>query len=268
MPKFSIITPVNLWNIERVDKFLVTIESVKNQTFKDFEWIVVDDGSSESFLWDQLVVKEIPLLTIIHKDHEERVIALNAGMEVAKGDWFIFLDSDDELAPDALEILSKYIDKNRGQHWMFNYGAIYKHIDGKVTKRAPFKPKWMGKKYGHEVFGGGNIVNGTFIFHKRVYKKLGGYPPRYIEEIDCEPINYGGKRDLLMNSPFNFAAYAQIEFPELRQFFMVDHVNEPQKIIKELGNPWGNDFYIFYKYTRKYQSRAIEEYLYIVHPRN
>ena len=71
-----------------------------------------------------------------------------------------------------------------------------------------------------------------------------------------------------MNTPFDFAAYAQIEFPELRQFFMVDHINEPAKIIKELGNPWGQDFYIFYKYTRKYRSIPLEEYLYIVHPKS
>ena len=49
---------------------------------------------------------------------------------------------------------------------------------------------------------------------------------------------------------------------------MVDHVNEPNKIIKELGNPWGNDFYLFYKYTRKYHTLSFKEYLYIVHLKN
>ena len=42
--KFSIITSVNLWNSERVEQFLRCIESVKNQIFDDFEWVIVDDG--------------------------------------------------------------------------------------------------------------------------------------------------------------------------------------------------------------------------------
>jgi len=70
-----------------------------------------------------------------------------------------------------------------------------------------------------------------------------------------------------MGSPYDFAAAAQLEFPELRKHFMVDHENEPNKIIKELGNPWGQDFYLFYKYTRKFHSKPVKKYLYIVHPR-
>src|SRR3990167_2688310 len=265
--KFSIITSVNLWNSERVEQFLRCIESVKNQIFDDFEWVIVDDGSSLEFLWNEILTFPIPNVTIIHKVHEERVIALNEGMANSKGEWFIFLDSDDELTPDCLTILDKRI-KNQKINKMFNYGCIYKHKDGTETRRAPFRPKWMGSKYGTEVFGGGNIVNGTFTFHRSVYEKLKGYPPILIENIDCTSINYGGIRALHMNTPFDFAAYAQIEFPELRQFFMVDHINEPAKIIKELGNPWGQDFYIFYKYTRKYRSIPLEEYLYIVHPKS
>jgi hypothetical protein len=58
-----------------------------------------------------------------------------------------------------------------------------------------------------------------------------------------------------------------MEFPGMRKFFFVDHDNEPDKIIKELGNPWGNDYYLFYKYTRKYHSMPIDEHLLIVHPK-
>ena len=122
---------------------------------------------------------------------------------------------------------------------------------------------------GHKVFGGGNIVNGTFVFHRSVYDDLGGYPPHDIKDIDCSEINYGGKRELHMTSPYDFSAYAQIEFPEIREYFMVNHIAEPHKIIKELGNPWGNDYYLFYKYTRKYHSKPMDEnWLYVVHPTN
>lgn len=256
--KFSVLTSVNLWNQYRVDRFLECIESVRNQTFRDFEWVIVDDGSTLEVIWEELL-KGIKA-RVIHKEHEERVIGYNEAFKNAKGNWFVLLDSDDELVPHALDTLNRMTRANPKEK-MFNFGAIYKHKDGTEVKRGPFIVP-------DEPFGGGNIVWGTFTFHRSIYDELGGYPPKVMKDIDTTEINYPPfKRDLHMNTPYDFSAYAQVEFPEIRQFFMVDHVNEPHKIIKELGNPWGNDFYLFYKYTRKYKSKTVDEYLYVVHPK-
>jgi len=260
MYKFSVITPVHLWNQDRVDKFLHCIEIMKRQTFKDFEWIVVDDGSTIPFKWDilNMVGKNVNL---IKKQHEERVIAYNRVFKETKGEWFSLLDSDDLYFNRTLEIFNDVI-KEYPTYKMFNFGCVYNHKDGKRSIRDPFEP--VKKEIGHEEFGGGKIVNGTFIWHKSVYEDLGGFPLDKIENIDCTPINYGGLRSLSMATPYDFAAAAQMEFPEIRKYFMVDHVNEPKKIIKELGNPWGQDYYLFYKYTRKYHSLPIKKYVYIV----
>ncbi len=258
--RFSICTSVSLRNQERVDNFLACIKSVRSQTFKDFEWVIVDDGSTQEVLWEE-ILKGINV-KLIHKEHAERVIGYNWAFKKAKGEWITLLDSDDEYVLEYLETLDKIIKENPTEK-LFNFGAIYRPEDGTETKRAPFimEP--------HQIFGGGNIVWGTFAFHRSIYKDLGAYPPEKIENVDCTEINYGARqpRNLYMNTPFDFSAYAQIEYPELRQYFMVDHEAEPEKIIKELGNPWGNDFYLYYKYTRKYVSKPIEEYLYVVHPR-
>lgn len=263
MPKFSIITPVHLWNDHRVEMFLHCIDSVAQQTFKDFEWVVVDDGSVMDFRWD--LIKEAGInAKIIHKTHEERVIAYNKAFEVAEGEWFTLLDSDDAYKPNALMKLAARIEKYPKDK-MFNFGAMYKHKDGTVTYRDPFKPR--RKKVGHVPFGGGNIVNGTFIFHRSIYDDMGGYPQDLIKDIDCTSINYGGVRDLWMGSPYDFSAAAQLQYPQIQEYFLVNHEAEPEKIIKELGNPWGQDFFIFYKFTRKYHSRVFKEYLYIVNPR-
>jgi glycosyltransferase involved in cell wall biosynthesis len=263
VPKFSIITPVHLWNTHRVEFFMKTIASVKNQHYKDFEWIVVDDGSTQQFLWS-IVTNAHDKVKLIHKEHEERVISYSEAFKRAKGEWFVLLDSDDELEPDALEKLAEEIKANPRSK-MFNFGAIYHHTDGKETFRDAFKPDL--EEIGHAVFGGGNIVNGTFIWHKSVYKELGGFPPDRLGGVDTSEINYGGVRDLYMGTPYDFSAAAQLEFPEMRQFFMVDHENEPNKILKELGNPWGQDYYLFFKYTRKFHSKPLKHYLYVVNPR-
>lgn len=263
-PFYSIVTSVNLWNIERIEKFTKCVQSVQNQIFRDFEWVIVDDGSTEPFLWDE-VLKDTNA-RVIHKEHEERVIGYEEGFKEAKGQWVAMLDSDDEYDRFYLQTLLEVIQANPGCK-MFNFGAYYRYVNGKIhyEKREPFEPKML--EVGHEVFGGGNIPWGTFIFHRSVYEDLGGFPPKVIKDIDCTEINYGGVRDLFMNTPYDFSAYAQIQFPELRKFFMVDHEAEPQKIIKELGNPWGQDTYLFYKFTRTYWSQPIKEYIYIVNPK-
>lgn len=259
-PRFSIITPVHIWNNYRKMSLARAIESVSNQSFRDFEHIVVNDGSTQEF-----DVPSLPWLNVVNKTHEERVLAYAEGMKHAQGQIFCFLDSDDEYDRDYLKKVDEYF-KKYPKYKMFNFGAQYAHADGGNTVRGPFKPKKL--EVGHEVFGGGQIVNGTFVFHRKVYDDLGSYPPAHISNIDCSELNYSdGPRDLFMWTPYDFSAAAQMEFPEIRQFFMVDHVNEPNKILRELGNPWGNDYYLFYKYTRKYHSKPMDDHLYIVHPK-
>lgn len=258
----SIITPIHVddiklfnWEVERC------VESVKNQTYdkKKIEHIIINDGSSK-----EVRIPSYPWIKVIDTPNTQRITAYNRGFKEAKGKIFCLLDGDDEYDPNYVnDVLGFYYDYPK--YKLFNFGNKYLHDDGAVTQREVFTPK--KKKKGHEVFGGGNIVNGTFVFHRSVYEDLGGYPPAVVENIDCSSINYGGVRNLYMTSPYDFSAAAQLEFPELQKYFMVDHVNEPNKIIKEFGNPWGQDHYLFYKYTRKYHSKPIHnKFLYLVHP--
>lgn len=106
--KYSIITPVHLWSDNRVEMFKKCIESVKNQTEQDFEWVIVDDGSTKDFDWNY-VTSQVPQAVIYHKNHQERVIAYNLAFKHAKGNWFTLLDADDEYVPTYLEEVSSMI---------------------------------------------------------------------------------------------------------------------------------------------------------------
>ena len=257
--RFSILTSAYVWNEYRKKSIVRAAESVAKQTFRDYEHIVVNDGSPM-----EVRLSDFPNLKVLNKEHEERVCGLNAGFKRAKGEIFCVLDSDDEYAPNYLEKVDEWF-KKWPEYKMFNFAAHYKHEDGGNWVRGAFKPK--KRKVGHEVFGGGTIVSGTYVWHRSVYDDLGAFPPAEIKNIDCSAINYGKDRSLFMWTPYDFSAAAQMEFPEIREFFMVDHVNEPHKILKELGNPWGQDYYLFFKYTRKYHSKPMEDPLYIVHPK-
>lgn len=267
MKTFSIITPIYAWNQEKADQLGRCIDSIKNQSYPHelIEHIIINDGSSIP-----LVIPDYSWIKVIQQGCFNRVTAYNNGFKKAKNEVIWMLDSDDELIPTALDVIDIAYQLNP-KYQMFNFGCIYIHKDGGENIRGAFQPK--EEKKGHEIFGGGNIVNGTFVFSRKIYDDLGAFPENEVKGIDCTAINYpaGGDlwiRNLTMSSPYDFSAWFQLQHPEIREFFMVNVDSEPNKIIKELGNPWGQDFALFYKYTRKYHSKPLHnEYLEVVHPK-
>lgn len=102
MCKISVITPVY-----KVEDYLgKCLDSILSQTFKDFELIVVDDGSPDNCgkIADQYQQRD-SRVRVIHKENGGAPSARNAGIEIAVGDYFYFPDSDDWLEPAYLEEL-------------------------------------------------------------------------------------------------------------------------------------------------------------------
>ena len=100
--KYSIILPVY-----KVEKYLCPcIDSILNQTFKDFEVILVDDGSPDNcpVICDDYAKKD-SRIKVIHKPNGGLSDARNVGLKNAKGEYVFFLDSDDYLIDS--EVLSK-----------------------------------------------------------------------------------------------------------------------------------------------------------------
>ncbi|MEL4455021.1 glycosyltransferase family A protein [Lutimonas vermicola] len=105
-PKFSVIIP--LYNKEKYIKR--AIDSVLNQSFQNFELIVVNDGSIDKSLD---VVRSIcsEKIVVIDKDNGGESSARNAGIKKAKGEFVCFLDGDDEYLENHLKILRDLIEE-------------------------------------------------------------------------------------------------------------------------------------------------------------
>ncbi len=100
MPKVSVIMPVY-----GVEKFVgKAIESIQNQTFADFEFLIVDDGTKDKSgrICDEYAAKD-QRLTVIHKENGGAPSARNAALEIATGEYYYFMDSDDWAEPTMLE---------------------------------------------------------------------------------------------------------------------------------------------------------------------
>ncbi len=111
-PIISIIIPV--YNME--DYVEQSVMSVVNQTFKNVEIIVVDDGSTDSSL--QIIEKlarKHKRIKVISKENSGLASAYNAGQHMAKGKYIYFLDSDDWLEPDCLGIMYNVAEKTQAE---------------------------------------------------------------------------------------------------------------------------------------------------------
>ena len=95
---FSIILPI--YNVEKYLKECV--DSTQAQTFKDFEIILVDDGSKDSSpaICDELASQD-DRIKVIHKPNGGQSTARNMGLENAEGKYIIYLDSDDFITSET-----------------------------------------------------------------------------------------------------------------------------------------------------------------------
>lgn len=123
MPKISIIVPV--YNVE--DYIEKCIKSILNQVFTEFELILVDDGSTDNSgnICDKYAEKDNRII-VIHKENGGISSARNIGLNIAKGEYIAFVDSDDYINKNMYHTLYNLIIKTQSDIAMCNYKTISK----------------------------------------------------------------------------------------------------------------------------------------------
>ncbi len=116
MPDFSYIFTVFTPTYNRAHTLLVVFESLLNQTFKTingdavFEWLIIDDGSTdETGLLVSRFQKEADFpIRYYYQDNSGKHMAMNKGVQLAQGAFFLTADSDDAFVPETLRIFYRY----------------------------------------------------------------------------------------------------------------------------------------------------------------
>ena len=120
--RFSIIIPV--YNV--ADYLRGSIDSVLANDCSDAEIILVDDGATDGIcpgICDEYGKKYPDLIRVIHQQNKGLGGARNTGMAQAKGEYLFFVDSDDTLTPDALDVLRKAVEQTHADIYSFPYTA-------------------------------------------------------------------------------------------------------------------------------------------------
>ena len=106
MPTISVIVPVY-----KAEAYLADcIDSILNQTFSDLEVILVDDGSPDGCgaICDAYAARE-PRVSVLHQENQGQAAARNHALPLAKGEWICFVDSDDTVEPEYVQVLMEIL---------------------------------------------------------------------------------------------------------------------------------------------------------------
>lgn len=109
--KVSVSVLISVFN--RKAKILRAINSVLKQSFKSYEIIIIDDGSTdgvENILFP--ILKKYNFIKYLRHSNQNTAFSLNSGIQLAEGKYITFLDSDDEYEKEHLELRAKYFLKN------------------------------------------------------------------------------------------------------------------------------------------------------------
>lgn len=135
MEKISVIIPI--YNVERFLR--QSVDSVLNQTYKNLEIILVDDGTKDSS--DKICDEYSKIdnrIKVIHKENGGLSTARNAGLDIATGKYVMFLDADDFFEPNSCEVLYNEIEKRQADFVVGNY--IHVTHDGIKWENPLFDP--------------------------------------------------------------------------------------------------------------------------------
>lgn len=133
-PFFSVIIPT----YNRARSIADAVKSVLGQTFTDFELIVIDDGSKDNTAEVlQSFCDSDPRVRYIYQDNAERSAARNHGIEVAKGQYICFLDSDDVYLDSHLAEFHRTVTSHNCPVAFF-IGNSLSEVNGKLVKDPPY----------------------------------------------------------------------------------------------------------------------------------
>lgn len=170
--KFSILVPVY-----QVEPYIdACIQSVLRQTYTNWELILVDDGSQDNsgVLCDRYAAK-YPQIRVYHKENRGLIHTRRYGIARATGAYYIFLDSDDTLQPEALQVIAGAIQKYRCDCVIYGYYRLWGNRQKKGSAKE--KEQYMENR-------------------REIYRKcfMGGYNAIWRKAVKAE-VFQGGKKD-------------------------------------------------------------------------
>lgn len=197
---------------------LASIDSLKAQTYKNFECIIVDDGSTNDILMHiNNKVKDDKRFTVTSQKHHGVSYARNNGLRLAKGDYIIFLDADDTLNAKCLDFCNNHIDT----HDLIIFGIDdISYKNNKISKRVSMCPPNI-------TFKNGNDLASWYVINKQIMLYSCGNKMYKLNTIKSSNIKFDNKilwgEDRIFN--YQYLKYANKIQSFNKSFYNYRHIN-------------------------------------------
>lgn len=155
-PFFSIIVPI--YNVENY--LAECLDSILAQTYTDFELLLINDGSTDKSgeIAEQYANKEKERISLIHQQNAGQSVARNKGLQLARGEYIVFVDSDDRLKKDALAYYAEHL-KNKNIDIIYTEFSLISD-EGKELGKQKF---WFDMdKFGGSVESGETLLRSLY----------------------------------------------------------------------------------------------------------
>lgn len=162
MPLFSVIMPV----FNRASLVCSTLVAIMKQEFKDFEIIIVDDGSTDDVKNKLFIYIDSRAIKYYYQANAGVSAARNKGASLSQGSYLIFLDSDDSVTENWLSDYASMISIHNPDIIYCGINRIKDNVLLEYTD--PNNPYKDGKSFG-------NVIPGSFCIKSEFFKTIGGY---------------------------------------------------------------------------------------------
>lgn len=173
-PLVSVIIPT----FNRIDLLKQTVDSVRSQTFRDYELIIVDDGSTDGTTeWLQTLSD----VRFVSQKNSGIASSRNKGASLSLGKWLAFLDHDDLWDEKKLEIQADFAESNP------DLGMLsIRHVRLGRTPKPCNRPSWVKGDLFLKEYSESFIHTSSVMIRKDVFQAVGGFPTeyRFADEFD------------------------------------------------------------------------------------
>lgn len=159
----SIITPT----YNRAHLLSRMLDSVVRQSYSNWELLIMDDGSTDNTI-DIVEDYQDPRIKLIRGKNTGPAQKRNEGVMLARGEYIIFLDSDDEVKSHWLELLIEDLSQDNEQI----ASCSFIKVDNKGEKVEEVKPKMLGPMFDNYQL---NFLAGTLLLKRKYFLEAGGY---------------------------------------------------------------------------------------------
>lgn len=229
--KFSILIPV--YNVEKyLEKCL---DSVLSQTFADYEVILADDGSKDNSgaICDEYQKRYPDKIRVFHKQNEGLLLTRRFSLKQAKGEYVVFVDSDDYVSPDLLSTLNEKFEHYNADMLIYNF---YRFIDGEEEMSSPKIPFEDGTIFEGE--GKIKLYESFVLYHTFVNMWIKAVKLSAVDvDADYMPWNVSRSEDVIQTFPLLVGAKKIVYIDEKLYYYRKNQSSVTARISpKDINN--------------------------------